>query len=59
MVKERVYSKKVRNINELKERIQTVISSIPREMCVQALNTTVARWILCVEQDGKQIEIPL
>jgi hypothetical protein len=46
-----VYDRKVRNINELKDRIQTVISSIPREICVLALNTTVARWFLCVEHD--------
>jgi hypothetical protein len=32
MVKERVYSRKVRNINEM-DRIQTVVSSIPHEMC--------------------------
>jgi hypothetical protein len=59
MVKESVYSRKVRNINELKDRIQTVVSSIPREMCVRALNATVARWILCVEPNGEQIETPL
>jgi hypothetical protein len=47
MVKERVYSRKVRNISELKCRIQTVVSSIPCEMCVRALNATVARWFLC------------
>ena len=33
MIKERVYSKKVRDIEELKDRIQGVISNIPREMC--------------------------
>jgi hypothetical protein len=53
-----VYSRKVRNINELKDRIQTVVSSIPREMCVRALNAIVARWFLCVEHDGEQIETP-
>jgi hypothetical protein len=50
---------KFRNINELKDRIQTMVSSIPREMCVQALNAAVARWFLCVEHDGEQIETPL
>ena len=48
MVKERVYSRKILDINDLKDRIRTVISSIPREMCVRALNGTVARWLLCV-----------
>jgi len=47
MVKERVYSRKMLDINDLKDRIQTVISSIFREMCVRALNGTVARWLLC------------
>jgi hypothetical protein len=41
MVKERVYSRKVRNINELKGRIQSVVSSIPREMCARFSNATV------------------
>ena len=43
MVKERTYSRKIRDINDLKDRIRTVVSSIPREMCVRALNGTVAR----------------
>jgi hypothetical protein len=47
------------NINDLKDRIRTVVSSIPREMCVQALNGTVDRWLLCVKQDGKQVETVL
>jgi len=42
--------------NDLKDRIRTVVSSIPREMCVQALNGTVARWLLCVKHDGEQVE---
>jgi hypothetical protein len=33
--------------------------SIPREMCVRALNGTVARWFLCAEQDGEQAETVL
>jgi len=56
MVKERVYSKKIRYINDLKDRIRTVVSSIPPEMCVQALNGTVARWLLCVKHDGEKVE---
>jgi len=48
MVKERVDSRKILDINDLKDRIRTVISSVPREMCVRALNGTVARWLLCV-----------
>jgi hypothetical protein len=59
MVKGRVYGRKVRNINELKDRIQTVVSAVPREMCVLALNATVARWFSCVEHDGEHIETPL
>jgi hypothetical protein len=38
------------------DRIRTVVSSAPREMCVRALNGTVARWLLCVKQDGEQVE---
>ena len=56
MVKERVYSRKIHDINDLKDRIRTVVSSIPREMCVQALNGTVARLLLCVKHDGEQVE---
>jgi hypothetical protein len=58
MVKERVYSRKVRNINQLMDRIQTVVS-VPREMCVRALNAIVARWFFSVEHNGEQIETPL
>jgi len=39
--------------------IQTVISSIPHEMCVWALNGTVARRLLCVKHDGEQDETVL
>jgi hypothetical protein len=59
MGKERVYSRKVRNINELKDRIQTVVSFIPREMVVRVLNAIIARWFLCGVHDGEQIETPL
>ena len=58
MVKECVYSRKIRDINDLKDRIRTVVSSIPREMCVRALNGTVACW-LCVKHDGEQVETVL
>jgi len=44
---------------DLKDRIRTVVSSIPREMCVWALNGTVARWLLCVKHDGEQVETVL
>jgi len=44
---------------DLKDRIRTVVSSIPRKMCVRALNATVARWLLCVKHDGKQVETVL
>ena len=39
--------------------LRTVVSSIPREMCVLALNGTVARWLLCVKHDGEQVETVL
>ena len=39
--------------------LRTVVSSIPREMCVRALNGTVARWLLCVKYDGEQVETVL
>ena len=44
---------------DLKDRIRTVVSSVPREMCVRALNGTVARWLLCVKHDGEQVETVL
>ena len=59
MVKERVYSRKIRDINDLKDRIRTVVSPISREMCAWALNGTVARWLLCVKHDGEQVETVL
>ena len=31
----------------------------PREMCVRAVIGTVARWLLCVQYDGKQVETVL
>jgi len=54
--RKRVYSRKIPYINDLKDRIRTVVSSIPREMCVWALNGTVACWLLCVKHDGEQVE---
>ena len=59
MVMERMHSRKVRNMNELKDTVRIVVSSIPREMCVRALNGTVARWFLCVERDGERTETVL
>ena len=59
MAKERVYSRKIRDINDLKDRLRTMVSPIPREMCVQALNGTVSRWLLCVKHDGEQVETVL
>jgi hypothetical protein len=41
------------------DRIRTVVTSIPREMCVRALIGTVAPWLLCVKQDGEQVEAVL
>ena len=42
------------------DRIRTVVSPIPCEMCVRALNGTVARWLLCVRVrvQCRQIQIP-
>jgi len=34
-------------------------SSIPREMCIRALNGTVARRLLCAKHDGEQFEAVL
>jgi len=53
------YSRKIRDINDLKDRIWTVVSSVPRKMCVRALNDTVARWVLCVRHDGEEVETVL
>jgi hypothetical protein len=43
----------------LKDRIRTVVLSIPRETCVRTVNGTVARWLLGVKQDGEQVETVL
>ena len=43
VVKELVHSRNIRDISDLKDRIRTVVSSVPRDMCVRALNGTVAR----------------
>jgi len=59
MLKLMDYSRKIRDINDLENRIRTVVSSIPCEMCVRALNGTVARWLLCVKQDGEQVQTVL
>ena len=53
------YSRQIRDINDLKGRMQTVVSSIPREICVRALNGTVAHWLLCVKHNGEQVETVL
>jgi hypothetical protein len=37
------------------DRMRTVLSSIPREMCVRALNGTVALWLLCVKHDDRPV----
>ena len=44
---------------DIKDRIQTVVSTIPPKMCVRTLNGTVARWLLCVKHDGEQVETVL
>jgi hypothetical protein len=54
-----LYSRKICDINDLKDRIRTVVSLIPREMCVRALNGTVARWLFCVKHDGEQVDTVL
>jgi len=59
MVKERVYSRKIHDISDSKDRTQTVVSSIPCKMCVWALNGTVARWLLCGKHEGEQVETVL
>jgi hypothetical protein len=41
------------------DRIRTVVSSVPRAMCVRPVNGTVAGWLLCVKQDGEQVETVL
>jgi hypothetical protein len=51
-----VYRRKIRDINDLQDRIRTVVSSVPREMCVRDLNGAVACWLLCVKQDGEQVD---
>lgn len=48
-IKDRMYSKKSQT---LKYRIKGVISNIPHEMCVKALNCTVDRWFLCINHAG-------
>jgi hypothetical protein len=53
MVKERVYNRKMININDLKDRIQEVMFSIPREMCVRAVRASVQRWFLCTKHNGE------
>jgi hypothetical protein len=53
------YSRKIRDNNDIKDRIRTVVSSVSRVMCVRALNGTVAGWLLCVRQDGEQVETVL
>jgi hypothetical protein len=59
VVKKRVYNRKIRDISDLKDRVWTVVSSVPRGLCVRALNGTVARRLLCVKQDGEQVETVL
>jgi hypothetical protein len=59
MVKKRMYSTKILDVNDLKDRIQTVISFIPRKMCVRALNGTVVRWLVCVKHDGEEVDTVL
>jgi hypothetical protein len=59
MVRERMHGRKFLEINDLKDRIRIVISSVPCEMYVRALNDTVDRWLLCVKQDGEKVETVL
>jgi len=54
-----VYGRKILDINDLKDRIRNVISSIPCEMYARVLNDIVDRWLLCVKQDGEQAETVL
>jgi len=54
-----MHSRKILDISDLKDRIRAVISTVPHEMCVRALNGTVARWLLCVKHDSEQAETVL
>lgn len=56
MVKERVYATRPIDINDLKERITTVVRSIPKEMCERAMASMVKRLHKCIENEGIQVE---
>jgi hypothetical protein len=58
----RSYTGLVKIMLTLMDRIdttRTVVSSIPREMCVRPVNGTVVAWLFCVKQDGEQVETVL
>lgn len=47
----------VSDIEKLKDRIKSVMSHVPREICVNALNCTVDRWyFLCISRAGGNVE---
>jgi hypothetical protein len=49
------YSRKIRENNDLKDRIRTVVSSIPREMFVRALNGTVVAGYCVLNRTGNRL----
>jgi hypothetical protein len=56
MVKERVYATKPRDINDLKERITTVVCSVPTEKCQWSMDWMADNLHKCIENQGAQVE---
>lgn len=49
------YSEYTRLVKIILQLLQTVVDVL-RELCVRAINGSVARWFLCVEHDGEQVK---
>lgn len=57
MVKASVHAKRIREINDLKPRIQTVVSLISREISVRVLNATVAPWFCVLDMMANRLRL--
>ena len=57
VLKDKVYSAKLRNIAELKEPIQTAIAQVPLKLCTKVCWSVPERLAKCIELHGEHTEL--
>jgi transposase len=52
-LKDKVFSEKINNCNELKEKITQICSEIKEEICKKVINNLIYRLHYCIKKSGK------